>query len=122
MLDFPGAKQIGRIHRQRIIKGVVSSETVCFVTSLSRLHANAKALLQLSRDHWSIENNLHRVRDVSFGEDACTVTSGSAPQFLAALRNAVTTILRRNKHRNIARAQRSFSARPGAAIALLAGS
>jgi len=47
------------------------------------LKAHAPALLKLARSHWSIENGLHRVRDVSMGEDACTVTSGAAPQVLA---------------------------------------
>lgn len=121
MIDFPGARQIGLIQRQRIIKGVVSTETVCIITSLSRLHANAAALLKLSRTHWSIENKVHRVRDVTFGEDACTVTSGNAPQALAALRNALVTLLRQNKFSNIARALRRFAAHPSAALDLLRG-
>ena len=32
--------------------------------------ANAEKLLKLARQHWSIENRLHYVRDVSMGEDA----------------------------------------------------
>ncbi|MCL4814955.1 MAG: ISAs1 family transposase, partial [Vicinamibacteraceae bacterium] len=35
-------------------------------------------LLQLSREHWAIENSLFHVRDVTFREDACRVRSGSA--------------------------------------------
>ena len=120
LVEFPGAKQIGRIRRERSEKGKVSVETVCFVTSLPRLRSNAPALLKLARDHWSIENSLHRVRDVSMGEDACTVTSGSAPQVLAGLRNALLSLLRQNKTTNVARALRRFAAHPGEAIALLA--
>jgi predicted transposase YbfD/YdcC len=122
LVNFPGAKQIGRIHRERTTKGVKTTEIVCFVTSLPRLKANAKALLELSRSHWSIENKLHRVRDVTFGEDACTVTSGNAPQAWAAIRNAVLTLLRQNKFRNIARALRNFAAYPAAALKLLGAS
>lgn len=120
LIDFPGAKQIGRIRRERTIKGVVTVETICFITSLPRLRANAAALLKLARSHWSIENGLHRVRDVTLGEDACTVSSGSAPQALAALRNALLSLLRKNKTKNIARALRRFAAHPGEALALLA--
>jgi predicted transposase YbfD/YdcC len=118
-LDFPGAKQVGRIRRERSINGVVTVETICFITSLPRLRANAAALLKLARSHWSIENRLHRVRDVSMGEDACTVSSGPAPQTLAALRNAVLSLLRKNKVTNVARATRRFAAHPLEAIMLL---
>ena len=120
-IDFPGAKQIGRIERQRTIKGEIAVETVYFITSLPRLRANAAALLKLSRAHWSIENKVHRVRDVTFGEDACTVTSGNAPQVLAALRNALVTLLGQYTFPNLARAHRRFAARPLSAINLLRG-
>jgi predicted transposase YbfD/YdcC len=85
------------------------------------LRANAPALLKLARSHWSIENSLHRVRDVSMGEDACTVSSGAAPQALAGLRNAVLAILRKSKVTNVARALRGFAAHACEALALLAG-
>jgi len=120
MIDFPGAKQIGRIRRERSIKGSVTFETICFITSLPRLRANAPALLNLARSHWSIENALHRVRDVSMGEDACTVTSGQAPQALAAMRNAVLSLLRQSKVANVARALRRYAAHPAEALLLLA--
>lgn len=122
IVDFPGAKQIGRIRRERLVKGVVTAETICFITSLPRLRANAGALLKLARGHWSIENKLHRVRDVSMGEDACTVTSGAAPQAYAALRNALLALLRQNQVANIARALRRFAAHPQEALTLLARS
>jgi len=64
-----------------MIKGLVTCETICFITSLPRLHANASALLNLARSHWSIENGIHRVRDVAFGEDACTVTTAARHKF-----------------------------------------
>jgi hypothetical protein len=59
------------------------------VTSLGPDRADAGALLARARDHWKIENELHHVRDVTLREDACRVRSGTAPQVLAALRNAV---------------------------------
>lgn len=36
---------------------------------ISSLPANAKELSAKVRSHWSIENNLHWVLDVTFGED-----------------------------------------------------
>lgn len=44
------------------------------------------------RGHWGIENHLHYVRDVSFGEDSSTLRTGQAPQNMATLRNLVIGI------------------------------
>lgn len=86
---WSGLKQGFEITRERTIKGVKTAEVVYGITSLSPERANAAALLDLVRSHWLIENELHYVRDVTLGEDACRVRSGNAPQVLAAIRNAV---------------------------------
>lgn len=119
-LNWPGAHQICRLTRQRTIKGRTSLEIVLAITSLTRLHANAEKLLALSRQHWSIENRLHYVRDVSMGEDACPVRSGQAPQLLAALRNLTIGLIRQcTRHKYIPDATRRFIADPLAALALI---
>ena len=69
-------------------------------------------------DEW-IDNRLHYVRDVSFGEDASQIRSGAAPQVMAALRNAVLRLLRDAGWSNIAAAVRYNAWRPGAALQLL---
>ncbi len=73
--------------------GKKTLEVVHGITSLSEERADAAALQVYLRDHWRIENELHHVRDVTLREDACRVRSGSAPQVLAALRNAVVHLL-----------------------------
>jgi hypothetical protein len=60
------------------------------------------------------------VRDVTLGEDASQVRSGSAPQALAALRNALLGLLRQHGYANIAAALRHFAWCLGAAFCLLA--
>jgi hypothetical protein len=79
--------------RQRTLGGETTVEVVYGITSLPPGQADAARLLGLVRDHWRIENCLHYVRDVTLGEDACRVRRGSAPQVLAALRNAVVHLL-----------------------------
>jgi hypothetical protein len=71
------------------LKSVRVTEDVELVLS-SRPHAQLDAAqLQIARrGHWGIES-VHYVRDVTFGEDACTVRTGHGPQNLAALRNLV---------------------------------
>jgi len=78
-----------------------SRETAYGISSLSRQQANAERLLQLNRGHWTIENSVFYVRDEAFGEDRCRVRRGSAPQVLAALRNAALNLLRRAGSTNI---------------------
>ncbi|HLX64658.1 MAG TPA: hypothetical protein VKX17_25520 [Planctomycetota bacterium] len=76
--------------------------------------------MNLVRSHWSIENRIYRVRDVTMGEDACTVTSGHVPQVLAALRNAAIALIRKTGLPNTASAIRGFASCPQAALELLA--
>jgi predicted transposase YbfD/YdcC len=92
-LEWPGIQQVFQIHRVRQLPGKTEEETVYGITSLSPAAAGPERLLELSRGLWSIENRLHGVRDVTLGEDACRVRSGSAPQALAALRNVCAHLL-----------------------------
>jgi hypothetical protein len=85
---WPGLKQAFRLTRTRTEGGVTTKEVAYGITSLAEQEADAARLLRLARGHWQIENGLHWVRDVTMGEDKCRVRKGSAPQALAALRNA----------------------------------
>lgn len=70
----------------------VTEETEILLTSRPASRMSA-AQIQLSRrGHWSIENPIHYVRDVTFGEDRSTVRTGHGPDNLATLRNLVIGI------------------------------
>ena len=73
------------------------------------LCATPQRLLRIWRWHWAIENRSHYVRDVTFGEDACRVRSGNAPQLLAALRNASISLLHAKKVKNLTATVRNLS-------------
>jgi predicted transposase YbfD/YdcC len=118
-LDWPGAVQVFQIHRVRQLADKVEQETVYGITSLGPHRVNAKRLLALARGHWGIENRLHWVRDETLGEDACRVRSGEAPQFLAALRNAVVHLLETVKAPSKAAATRRLAIKPLEAVLLL---
>jgi predicted transposase YbfD/YdcC len=90
---WSGVKQGFELTRERTVGGKKAVEVVYGITSLAATEATAERLLGFVRDHWQIENGLHYVRDVTLGEDACRVRKGSAPQVLAALRNAVVHLL-----------------------------
>lgn len=82
------------------------------ITSLPRSRADAAKLLSGWRGHWGIENRLHYVRDVTFGEDASRIRTAAAPQVLAAIRNAAITLLRSWQHTNLAAALRENAYQP----------
>ena len=117
-LDWPGVQQVLRVERRCLRRGAWTREVRYAITSVGP-EVGAAALLGHVRGHWAIENRLHWVRDVTFGEDACRVRSGSAPQVLAALRNAVIALLRAAGWTNLAAAVRHHAWCPGAALAAL---
>jgi DDE family transposase len=89
--------------------GATSTETVYAITSLGHRYADAALLASWLRSHWRIENSVHWVRDVTFGEDHSSVHTGAGPQVMAALRNTAINISRLAGHTNIAAAQRHYS-------------
>jgi predicted transposase YbfD/YdcC len=60
---------------------------------LSSLPTKVKQLAKLIRQHWSIENQLHWVLDVTFTEDASRIRKDQAPQTIAMLRRLAVSIL-----------------------------
>jgi predicted transposase YbfD/YdcC len=105
-------KQVCRIERTVKEKGCVTTEIAYAITSLSAERATAADLLALNRGHWGIENRLHWVRDVTFGEDACRAKTRHCPQNLAALRNVGLNLLRKSGVNEILSTLRDFATRP----------
>jgi predicted transposase YbfD/YdcC len=64
------------------------------ITSAPARTAPPTVLATWIQGHWTIENRLHWVRDVTFGEDKSQIATGNAPQIMASLRNLVIAILR----------------------------
>ena len=118
-LDWPGLGQVCCVERTRRHKGRETVERAYAITSLPPERAAAARLLGIWRGHWGIENRLHWVRDVVFGEDQSQVRTGSAPQLLAALRNLVIGMLRLNGVKNIAAALRHYGWKPWETLTLI---
>lgn len=89
------------------------------ITSLPPERASPADLLHLSRAHWAIENELHYVRDVTLGEDASRIRSGTAPQAMAAIRNLIVAVLQRAGMTNRAAGVRQFAWHPDRAAQAL---
>jgi len=117
-LEWPHVAQVCTIERVVTRKGRTTREIGYAITSLRPDQADAARLAALWRGHWSIENRLHWVRDVTFDEDRSQIRTGHAPHVVAALRNTAISILRRAGHTNIAAALRTYAAKPREVLAL----
>jgi predicted transposase YbfD/YdcC len=112
---FPHAAQaIKLVRRRRPLRpgGKWKTETAYAITSLTGFDADPALLARWIRGHWSIENRLHWVRDVTFDEDRSTARTGHAPQVMSALRNLAITALRLSGATNIAASLRHHARNP----------
>lgn len=79
-------------------KVTVVDETIGFISSRT---LTAEQVARILREHWCIENNLHWVKDVVFGEDKHTLRKGNAPQVMSFLRSMCISICNLLKLRSI---------------------
>ena len=110
-LDWPGVGQVGQVESEVTRGGKTTTEARYFVTSTPRHVAGASTLLGWVRGHWTIENRVHYVRDVTMGEDASQIRKGFGPEVMAALRNAAIGVLRSTGVENIAAGLRRNASR-----------
>jgi predicted transposase YbfD/YdcC len=80
---------------QRTVGGTMTEYRRYYFSSLAC--GEVERLGQVLRKHWSIENNLHWVLDVSFGEDANRTRRGHGAENLSILRRMALSILNRHK-------------------------
>jgi predicted transposase YbfD/YdcC len=120
-LAFPHTAQAIQITRRarRLNGRKWRAETSYAITSLPARQARPAQLADWIRGHWKIENQLHWVRDVTFGEDLSAARTGTGPRVMATIRNLVISILRLAGHTSIARALRHTARNPTRAFRLL---
>jgi predicted transposase YbfD/YdcC len=118
-LDWPGAAQVFRVERTWQEHGQPRRTRRYGITSLTPDQADAARLLTLRRGHWSVENRLHRHKDVNFGEDASLIHVGQGPTVMALLRDAALNLLHQAGFRRIASHLRTYSQQPAHAVALV---
>jgi len=118
-LDWPGVAQVGQVVSEGLRDGKTSHETRYFITSVSRVGADAGQLLKWVRGHWSIENRSRYVRDVTMGEDSSRIRKRSGPEVMAAFRNATIGFLRAMGVTNIAESIRRNASQVGVLFARL---
>ena len=123
-VDWPGLGQVYRLERKfdwvrqgKIVK--TSCETEYGITSLSHCQTSPTQVLQVRREHWSVETGLHYRRDVTFREDATRMTGGAAGRILATIHNLVIGLIKRAGYTNAAKARRHYDGHIQEAFGLL---
>ncbi|MCN0152545.1 hypothetical protein NDQ86_10655 [Salinispora arenicola] len=89
------------------------------ITDLFVHQAKPAQMADWIRGHWSIENKVHWVRDVTYDEDRSQICTANRPEVMAALRNAAIGALRLTGVTDIAAANRHHARDSTRPLALL---
>jgi predicted transposase YbfD/YdcC len=92
--EWEGLRSVGVVEARRAIKDKESVERRYYLSSLP---PDVEKFARAVRGHWSVENQLHWVLDVVFGEDQSRARTGNAAENLAATRRMAVNLLRRDK-------------------------
>lgn len=88
--QWAGLRTIVMVKRVRHLSNKTTKEVMFYLTSLP---CDAVAIGRAIRTHWGIENSLHWVLDMTFGEDASRIRTGHAPQNMALLKRMAIGVL-----------------------------
>lgn len=66
---------------------------------ISSCDADPEKLLRAIRLHWGVENTLHWILDMSFGEDQSRIRKGNAPENMAIVRHTAFNMLQNAKQK-----------------------
>lgn len=128
---FPHARQVALIERYvtrtvRVRKGKrwvrnqqKSAIAVFIITSLDAREASPAHIAGYVRGHWTIENKVHWVRDVTLREDSSRVRTGPRPRIMATLRNLTAGLIRQAGYTKIAATIRRIKHDTALLIAIL---
>ncbi len=89
--DWVGIKSVICIQSNRTHKGKTTTEYRYYISSLKPVaeqHAN------ITRSHWSVENNVHWHLDVTFGEDQSKIRAGYGAENFSLMRKAGLNLLK----------------------------
>lgn len=89
--NWAGLASIAAVELVREEKGETTTERRYFISTLP---ADAEKLAKAVRAHWSVENSLHWVLDVVFGEDAARARTKNAAANLSTLRRLAQNLIK----------------------------
>jgi predicted transposase YbfD/YdcC len=90
--EWPGLRQMVAVESRREENGRISTERRYYIASHRTL--DAKNTAQAIRSHWTIENQVHWMLDVTFNEDQSRIRREHGPENFSRLRRMVLNKLR----------------------------
>ncbi len=110
-LVFAHVGQAFAIERETIKKnsGKRSVEIAYRITSRSKQQADARRLLEINRDHWTIENSCHYIVDWNYDEDRCRIRTGHGPENVTRLRRFAISVISSKGVRSVAQTMRQLN-------------
>ncbi len=101
--DWVGVKSLIQIERIGIRSGKKYLQTNYYISSLV---SKAISFADGIRQHWGIENRLHWVKDVIFGEDAAPFRNSNAATNWSIIRNIAINLARKGGYDSLTKAER----------------
>jgi predicted transposase YbfD/YdcC len=90
--EWAGLSSLVLVEAERTRRGVTSCERRAYISSLA---VSAEELGAKVRGHWHVENRLHWVLDVSFGEDGSRIGRKNGAENMSVMRKIAMNLLQR---------------------------
>lgn len=103
---WSGMTNIIKVHRQRNIGEKHEEETIYYINN--KREAEIEELSKGIRNHWLIENSLHWVKDVTFGEDKKKYKAVDVSEKMSIMITLAINILRKNEDKYLKRTMRLY--------------
>lgn len=91
---WEGLKSVGMVESIRELDGKATVERRYYLASLP---LGVETFARAVRSHWGVENKVHWIMDVCFGEDQSRARTGHAAENLATLRRLALNLLKKEK-------------------------
>ena len=120
--NFPQARQA--ILAKRTVTNKKTGQEVTggryFISSISPGEASPRQMARLVRGHWTVENNIHWLRDAVGREDTCRLRNPNAACALALLRTALLAPVRAAGHQSLTQFQETCAKNQQNALQIIA--
>ena len=107
--EWQGCKSVWMVESKRVYLDKTTTHKRYYLSCLAQVSAGQ--IIQFTRGHWSIENQLHWQLDVSFKEDQSSVRRDNAPQNLAVMRKLALQVLKQVPEKTSIKRKRKKAAR-----------
>ena len=100
---WKGLKTIVMVRRKRNLWNDDTDNVTYYISSLE---ADATVIAASIRSHWSVENSLHWVLDVTFKEDQSRIRMGHGSENMALLRRLCVSLIKRHPSKDSIKTKR----------------